>query len=241
MRDLVVPASSLLLSLLAGAAHAGDDTPAKIDYKLTGSYYSAADGNDARDLNVRASYGVSNAWLGQYRDQQGFVQERLGGDTRVDLGPARLTINPEFGSGGYAGLSASAEVGGDTYAILGLSRTNLRPFYNLNFDPGDAITWGIGSRAVARTELALYQVRDNRLGSGQQVSHLSWRYRPDDDQRLTIAASYKSGQTEDSVFIRGYGLSVGYDYKDYFFRIGREQHANFSPVPMSRFGVGLRF
>jgi len=44
------------------------------------------------------------------------------------------------------GGSATAEVGGDFYGLLGMSRTNEKRYFNLNFGPNDAWTFGLGAR-----------------------------------------------------------------------------------------------
>lgn len=217
------------------------DQDQHIDYKLTGSYYPSSDGNDARDINLRASFSAGNAWVGNYRDRDGFEVSRVGFDTTFDFRYGRVNLSPEFGSTGYASGWVGTELGGDTFAILGLSRTNMRDFYNLNFDPGDAVTVGIGTRALAGTDLSLYQVRDDRLETGQRVTHLTWRYRPTDDQRITIAAVHKHGPVDDERTINAYGLTVGYDYKRVFLRIGRDPYANFGTAHVNRFSAGLRF
>jgi hypothetical protein len=45
-------------------------------------------------------------------------------------------------------------------------RTNLKDYFNLNFDPNDAILIGAGTRAIQHTTLSAFQIRDDRLGTG---------------------------------------------------------------------------
>lgn len=235
-----------LLAVFAGSANVHADEPqdattSKVSYKLTTSYYQASDNNDAVDLNIRGNYGSHTAWIGEYGDRQGFRQLRTGYEYSPDYGLLRPTFSLQLAEGGFVGGSLSTEVGGDTFAILGLGRTNLKNYYNLNFDPNDAITVGIGSRAIEHHELSLFQVFDDRLGTQQRNTHFVWRYQCSDKQRITTDASYKTGIDSENVFIHGYGLSVDYSFDQYFVRIAREQHANFAGSDLTKLSAGLRF
>lgn len=178
--------------------------PAKITLKLTTAYYQAANGNNALDINLRANNDTQTAWIGNYRDQNGFQQSRCGYEYKLESKWLRPTLSAQLASGGFIGGAVSAEIGDALYLIAGWGRTNLRDYYNLNFDPNDAITLGIGTRVLQQTELCLFQVRDDRLGTGQQITHLVWRYKPADAQRLSLAAAYKAGLSNDHVLIHGY-------------------------------------
>jgi hypothetical protein len=212
-----------------------------IAYKLTASYYQASDNNDAVDINLRANYSVHTAWIGEYRDKNGFHQFRTGYEYSPNFEFVRPTFSAQLASGGFLGGSVTSEVGGDTYAIIGIGRTNLRNYYNLNFDPNDAITFGMGTRAFSNTELSLFQVFDDRLNTHQRITHFVWRYKPTESQRITVDANYKSGLDGANDFIHGYGISVDYGYKQFFARIAREQYANFATSDLTRFSVGMRF
>lgn len=227
--------------LLPGAGFAGEPAGSKTDYKLTAAYYAAQDGNDGKDLNLRASLSDANVWAGHYRDKAGFRQSRLGGDTRLDYGAVRIGLSLEAASGGYKGAYAGAELGGDTFAIVGLSRSNLRPFYNLSFDPSDTLTLGLGTRAIAGSDLQLFTVRDNRLHTAQRITHLNWRLKLSEAERLSVNYSYKTGLIDTGENIHGMGLTIGYDYKDYFIRAGVDQYANFTAARINRFAAGFRF
>jgi hypothetical protein len=229
---------SLSLALLPGLVQAEDRT---VDYKFTAAYYASDDGNDGRDLNLRGAFSRGSLWIGHYRDKDGFRQTRLGGDTRIEFDLVRFGLGFDAGSGGYKGAYIGAELGGDTFAIVGISRSNLRPFYNLSFDPSDTLTLGVGTRAFAGHDLQLFTVWDDRLGTGQRISHLNWRYKRSEEQRLIVNYSYKSGAIDTGREIHGMGLTVGYDYNDYFVRVGVDQYANFSEARIHRFSAGLRF
>jgi hypothetical protein len=118
-----------------------------------------------------------------------------------------------IGYHGFVGGSATAEIGGDTFAILGLGRTNLRDYYP-NFDPNDAITFGIGSRALPKTALTLF---------------------------TTLDLFQKSGRTADEVFITGNGFALAYDFQPYFVRLAWDPHVNFTNGDMTRVSFGRHF
>ena len=221
---------------------ASDD--GKISFKLTPSWYRSDDGTRAGDVNLRANTETQTAWLGYYRDKTGFSQTRAGYENKLDSGWIRTVLSAQVASGGFIGGSVTSEIGGDTYGILGFGRTNLRDYYNLNFDPNDAITVGVGTRAIADTELTLFHLWDDRLHTRQRVTHAIIRRKFGDDnnkQRFTLDVSRKSGLISDDNFIRGYAVSVAYDFKRYFVRIARDEYVNFSPATQWRISAGLRF
>lgn len=212
----------------------------KIAYKLTPTYLSSSDRNDALDLNLRGSFGAHTAWVGQYQDQAGFTQARTGYEHRHDQGWLRTVLSIQLASGGFAGGSATAELGGETYAIVGWGRTNLRNYYNLNFDPNDAITLGLGTHLLPHIDLSLFQIRDDRLETQQRVTHAVLRYKANENKRWTVDLSHKSGLVDDTP-IEGTGLTVTYDFGNYFVRLARDPYANFSNQTQIRFALGLRF
>jgi hypothetical protein len=242
-RCITASCVGLIIAIFSTHSNAEEPTPesGKIAFKLTPSYYMSSDGNNAADVNLRGMVGAHTAWIGFYRDQANFQQARTGYENRHDFGLVRSVLSAQLASGGFLAGSVSAEIGGDTFAIAGWGRTNLKNYYNLNFDPNDAITLGIGSRAVPKTELSLFHIWDDRLDTKQHVTHAVVRYKPTDIERWTVDASYKHGMNGDGVNVQGYALSVTYDYRDYFARIARDQYANFSSNTQNRFSLGLRF
>lgn len=135
-----------------------------------------------------------------------------------------------------------ANIGGDTDAILGFGRTNLKPYYNLNFDPNDAVTFGVGSNTLLpHGEISLYQVRADRLHTHQQNTHVLLKVHAGESSRWTIDASYKQGRADDGAMMHGYGLSLEYDYRQLFCKLARESAVNFSHVEQTRIALGLRF
>src|SRR3954447_14078040 len=143
-----------------------------ISFKFTPSYYDQSDGNVATDFNIRASRGPHTGWFGFYRDHTDFRQSRLGYEYTQDMGPAHLVWSAQAASGGFLGGSINAQIGDPVYVIAAFGRTNLRPYYNLNFDPNDMMTLGVGSRQIAQTDISLYHIWDNRVDTRQHVTHV---------------------------------------------------------------------
>lgn len=235
-----------VLLALAGAclalpASADDGAETGPEFKLTPSYYHSSDGNDAADVNLRISQAVHTGWLGAYRDRAGFRQARAGYEYRQDAGWTRLVWSAQVASRGFAGGSLTAEVGGENFAVFGIGRTNTRDYYNLNFDPNDALTIGFGSRALAGTEWSVTHIWDDRLGTRQHVTHALLRRRFGEQERLTLDLSYKHGLTPDGIMVAGTGVSLTYDRRNVFLRIARDPHANFSAPNLTRLSLGWRF
>ena len=237
MRVLALPL--LLLAGLAAPARAEPD--AGVAWKLTAGHYSSSDHNDANDLNLRGSRGPVTGWLGVYRDRAGFQQWRSGLEWHADGELLRSVSSLQNASGGAWVGSLSAEIGADTFAIAGWGRTNVRNYVNLNYDPNDAITLGLGTRALKDTELSLFQVRDDRLHTGQQVTHAVWRQHFEGEQRLTVDLYAKRGLTGDGQFVSDRSLSVGYDRGPLFVRLAHDPHAGFTSANQNRLSFGARF
>ena len=220
---------------------ADNSNPERVDYKLTGSYYDT-NTDQAGDINLRANTGNHTGWLGQYQNNSGFRQTRAGYEYKEDEDLLRITWSAQVASRGFVGGSATAEVGSDTFAILGIGRTNLHDYYNLNFDPNDSIVYGIGTRLLPRTNVSLFTVRDNRLHTGQVVTHLLWLVTPDAQQRWTVDLSTKHGRPNaDEESVSGSALSLTYDFKDVFVRLARDRKVNFTADDQTRFSLGFRF
>jgi hypothetical protein len=148
----------------------------------------------------------------------------------------------QFASHGFVGGSLNAEIGESIYALLGVGRTNTRDYYNLNFDPNDSYFYGIGTRLLAHSNVPLFTVKDNRLNTGQIITHAVWRYQQDEQQRWTIDVSNKHGRaTVLDEFVTGNALAVTYDYRDVFVRLAQDQKVNFSIENQTRVSLGLRF
>ena len=215
--------------------------PSKITYKLTTTYIGSSDSNNAIDVNIRAVDGMHTAWVGEYGDRNGFRQLRAGYAFSPQFSYIRPTFSVQLATKGYIAESISVEIGDKNFIVLGIARTNLQEYYDLGHDPSDAVTFGMGTRALENNEFYLFQIFDNRLHTQQRNNHLVWRYKFLNNQRLVIDASYKTGLNADNVFIHDYGLSVDYDYKQYFVRIALDNFANFNPSNQTRLSAGFRF
>ena len=240
-----MPALALLTCHAALAADDAAEAPQPAAWKLTTGLYPATGGGLPSvlglDVNLRANSRFGNTWIGWYRSPaQAVSQARAGWDDTFKLGPMRFIPSLQVASGGFVGGSASLEVGDTWFAGVGLGRTNLRDYFNLNFDPNDAWMLSGGYRWGDNDSLALQLVRDNRLNPDQQNVHVVYRTPVDGGQRLTVDALYKTGLVSGTSH-RAVGLSVAYDWPRYFVRAAWDPKVNFTPRDMLRLSVGTRF
>ena len=217
-----------------------------VAYKFTTGLYQLSGGGlpsgPGLDVNLRASGGFGNAWLGWFRSPVLEVtQTRAGWDNTFKVGPAvRFMPSLQVASGGFWGGSAYLEAGNSWFAGAGIGRTNLRNYANLNFDPNDAWTLAGGYRWGDNDSLTLQVVRDNRLNPDQQHIHLVYRTPVAGDHRLTLDLLSKRGLV-DGVPIRRIGLSMAYDWPRYFVHVAWDPNVNFTLQDMLRLSVGTRF
>lgn len=216
--------------------------PEQWAFKLTPSYYVTTHQVDATDLNLRTNYGPHAIWIGHYQRGSDFEQTRTGYEYTAQLPWVQLVPSLQLATHGFAGGSLNAQIGDSVYGLLGFGRTNLHDFYNLNFDPNDSIVYGIGTRLLPKSTLALFTVKDNRLHTGQIVTHVVWRMIPSEGQRLTVDLSSKHGRpTAEEDSVSGMALSLTYDYRDFFVRLAQDQKVNFSNEDQTRLSLGVRF
>ncbi len=211
-------------------------------YKLTTSLYRTGDGYLGGDINLRAGLGPHVVWAGFYRSETGYEQGRAGYENTLSLPFGKLVSSLQLATRGFAGISETAEIGGDHYVLLGLSRTNLRDYYNLTFDPNDSVLYGVGSHTlIPKTQVYLFSVKDNRLDTGQRVTHLVLRWQPTDAARWTLDLTQKSGQGEEDEKVSATGVTLGYDFERYFVRLAYDPKVNFTAQNMGRISLGMRF
>jgi hypothetical protein len=208
--------------------------------KLTFAVYYLP-GDVSYDLNFRHQFGQVVSWLGAFIDPKGGSQGRIGAeyDFQRDWFLFIPTLQVDT-SGGVMG-SFDAELGTDYYGIIGFSRTNLRPFTNLTFDPNDSVQLGLGYKIDSYDKLYGYSIFDVRLHTGQQITHVFWRHRLDNQNGITFDAFYKSGHIDDGKYIRSGGIGVYYDRPTWFWKAYYDPYVNFSGHTMVRLGVGLKF
>jgi hypothetical protein len=226
---------------LAYAGDAAQDT-FNLDYKLTLSHYVAQQFR-ADDVNLRASHDNQTGWIGFYKENtSSFEQVRLGYERTDRLPYTKLVSSLQAADHGFWGGALTAEIGTTVYAILGYGRTNLGPYDNINFDPNDAITYGIGWHVDDDFNISLYAVRDNRVVPGQQITHLLVRKPLPNDQTIVVDVFSKNGPNDDqNQPIDAVGLGITYDWPKYFVRLTYDPKVNFSQQDMTRISAGLRF
>lgn len=202
----------------------------------------------ARPRPLRRSSEAGNTWVGYFR-QDGdasnnaatntFTQWRAGWDASYGT-DVRISPSLQIASGGFAGGSVMEEAGAPWFVGAGLGRTNLQPYWNLNFDPNDAWTLSAGHRSADNRLLQILGVGDNRQNPDQRHLHFLYRQPLADGERLTVDALYKTGLV-DGERIRRWGVSLAWDWPLWSIRMAWDPKVNFSPVDALRLSVSRRF
>ena len=217
--------------------------PAEKRFKFTAGYYGYSSGGPGRDVNLRYRSGFGAVWLGNYGDPQFGEQARAGWESAYEPLPGvPLSLQPsiQVAAGHFVGGSLTAEFGAPWFALAGIGRTNLKPYFNLNFDPNDNLTIAFGHRAAGGHTLYAMLVADNRLGTGQRNLHLVARLPVADRQRLTLDVLHKSGEGDEGM-VRAWGATLTWDSPSWFVRLARDPKQNYSGVDATRLSVGTRF
>ena len=223
------------------------------EFKLTlGRYRMSSDsaGFVGTDLNLRWRRNGRDLWLGAYQDTDFGRQFRAGYDDQWVLRddpvlPVQLQPSLQLASGGFVGGSLALQMGAPFYAQVGIGRTNLRPYANLNFDPNDAVSAALGWQGAGGRQLQVLVIADDRLGTGQQHHHLTLRWPLPaglmaDPPRLTADLLHKQGQG-DTGPVNAWGWTLGLDGKVWFARLARDPKQNFSAQDAWRLSAGRRF
>jgi hypothetical protein len=232
------------LTLCFAQAYASSEANAQEawHFKLTPSYYQTTQEASATDVNLRANKDMHALWIGQYDQSHAFHQTRAGYEYTLSTGWGQLVPSIQSATGGFWGGALNVQWGQSTYLIAGLGRTNARPYYNLNFDPNDAITLGLGTWLSPEHQWTLWRTQDDRLQTGQRVTHLMWRYHLSNGNRLTMDAAAKKGRSDSaSEVVKGNSLSVTWDWSTYFLRFASDQKVNFSDHDQKRVSLGWHF
>jgi hypothetical protein len=224
---------------LAGLAHADDGDNNKAPFKLTASYYQYRD-DQGQDVNLRWQHGDTHVWVGHYQDGNFGGQDRIGVDTSYDLNDM-VSVQPsvQAATGDYIGGSINAQIGHEWYGLVGFGRTNMKPYFNLNFDPNDAITLGGGHQFANGQNWSLFVIYDDRLHTNQTDWHLTARI-PMASDRLSLDLMHKAGES-DVGYIQAWALSVTWDFPTWFLRVARDPKQNFSGDDAWRLSGGVRF
>lgn len=231
------------LSLGITVANAQDSKKeSEWSFKFTPSWYATEHEKNAADINLRGNLGPHTAWVGQYVRGNEFQQTRFGYEYSANFAWGQMVPSLQIASKGFVGGSLNFQIGGSTYFLAGLGRTNLKDYYNLTFDPNDSYVIGFGTKVIDKQIFNVFTVRDNRLNTGQTVTHGVWRWQISGTERLVIDASHKSGKiTADSFAVKGNALSLTYDIGNNFFRLAKEQKVNFTDHDQQRISAGFRF
>jgi hypothetical protein len=209
--------------------------------KLTMAYYNFSSDVKGGDINLRHTFRTSTAWIGVYRQDDGFNQVRTGYE--YDFRSRWLTLVPsvQAATHGFFGATVYGEIGRTFFAIGGAGRTNLHPYWNLGFDPNDYVQFGGGYRDGAGNTLSVYAIHDTRLGTGQTNTHVFFRRYVSSDWRLTIDAVREHGNGDEDLVVRDWSLSVDVDWRRWFVRVAEDPHVNYTPDRQLRVAAGLRF
>jgi hypothetical protein len=209
--------------------------------KLTlGIYFTR--GARAYDLNLRHQFGPWTAWIAGFYDPQSNKLMRVG--AQYDYRKAWLHIVPslEVSTTRAMAGSLSSELGsGKTVVLAGVSRTNLRPFFDLFWDPGDSVQLGLAHRLSSYDRISAFTIFDVRLHTQQQNTHVLWRHKLNRNNGITLDGLFKSGRSESGEFIHDVGLGVYYDRPKWFWKLYYDPHVNFTNRTMVRTGIGLKF
>jgi len=247
----IAPLCALALAALAGAAAAADtqaaaqpQTPVeKADdllWKATASVYRQPD-DTAGDLNLRRQAGDLAGWLGLYHDPQGDTIGRAGLEWDLHRGALLVVPTVQAATNGLRAAQLYSEIGSTSYLILGASRTNLRPFFNLSWDPNESVQLGLGRHLSHYDKLYAFVIFDVRLHTRQQDTHLLWRHRLTTRLGLTLDGLYKSGRSDSGRFVRTAGLGVYLDGVRWLAKAYYDPHVNFTDQTMFRIGLGAKF
>ena len=218
---------------------AAGSAPESLSWKLTAGAYNYSN-YVGTDVNLRWREDDTSAWLGAYSDRVFGTQVRVGVDTSWSLAPyVQLQPSLQAASQGFIGGSITLQVGGEWYGLAGFGRTDSRPYFNLNFDPNDAVTVGAGHHAENGISYLLFVVADDRFHTGQRDWHANVQL-PFGSSHATLDVLRKSGLTDIGP-ITGWGFSANWDWPRCFVRIAYDPYQNFSSQNAWRFVAGLRF
>lgn len=231
------------LSLSATAQQSSsDDGGAAWSFKLTPSVYATQHETSAADVNLRGNSGNHTTWVGQYVRGNQYQQTRWGYEYNANFDWGQMVPSLQLATKGFAGASLNFQIGGPTYLITGFGRTNLKDYYNLTFDPNDSYVIGFGSKLINKHVFNLFVVKDNRLNTGQSVTHAVWRWQVNGSERWVMDVSHKSGSLSQVLaVVNGNALSISYDFDQHFVKLAKEQKVNFTDHDQVRISAGFRF
>ncbi len=218
-----------------------DEATQPIEYKLSLADYDTQNVH-SNDINLRADLGNQRAWIGYYKESStGFDQLRGGYERTDQLSIVNIDTSLQVATHGFLGGSITATTLDPVFGIIGYGVTNLKPYANLNFDPNDAITLGVGYKIKDGPSITLFTVRGIRVIPRQQNLHLLVQLPLQNKQRVTLDVFSKSGPTDPGQSINSVGASFTYDWPSYFLRVAYDPKVNFTQDNMTRITIGMRF
>ncbi len=209
--------------------------------KLTFSVYFT-NGEQLYDLNLRHHFGPLTAWIAGFAQPNGTKLIRVG--AQYDYKKAWFHFVPTIEVATTKAVSGSlySELGsGKTFAIAGVSRTNLKSFFDLFWDPSDAVQLGIGHKISSYDRIQAYSIIDVRLHTEQQNTHVVWRHKLNANNGITFDGVLKTGHEDSGKFIHTAGIGAYYDRPKWFWKVYYDPHVNFTSHTMVRTGIGLKF
>ena len=209
--------------------------------KLTfGIYFEK--GIQAYDLNLRHQFGPSiTAWIAGYADTNHNSLIRVGAQYDYRKRWFHFVPTGEIETTKGASLSLASELGYNTIAIVGYSRTNLKTFFDLFWDPGDSVTLGVGHKIRSYDRIQAFTVFDVRLHTGQQNTHVLYRHKLNRNNGITFDVVFKSGHLDSGEYIRAVGAGAYYDRPKWFWKFYFDPYVNYTGHTMVRTGIGLKF
>lgn len=209
--------------------------------KLTlGIYFTP--GARVYDLNLRHQFGPLTAWIAGFYDPKSTKLMRVG--AQYDYKKAWFHFVPTLEVSTTKAVAGSlySELGsGNTIAIVGVSRTNLKAFFDLFWDPSESVQLGVGHKISSYDRIQAYTIFDVRLHTQQQNTHVLWRHKLNASNGITFDGVFKSGHTDSGEYIRNVGVGVYYDRPKWFWKLYYDPHVNFSDHTMVRTGIGMKF
>ena len=234
-------ACALPVALLAlcgvGHAQAAAEEP---QFKLTVGAYHFSQSGQGIDTNLRHTSQYGTTWLAYFHAGVLDVHQLRAGWERSFGRDVRVLPSLQLASNGFAGGSINVETGERWFAGAGLGRTNLRPYYSLNFDPNDAWSLTGGYRVEGGASYTVGMVRDNRLNPDQRHLHAIYRAPLAEGDRITLDLLYKSGLVA-GASVHAVGVTATYDWPRFFVRLAYDPYTNFTPDHAVRLSVGTRF
>ena len=245
MRTRTTPCftSSFIVAIAAFSycgASCADDGAADPAFKLTIGSQRFSESGNGLDVNLRHTSTIGTTWLG-YFDASALDAHQFRAGWDHTYGDAvRLSPSVQLASGGFVGGSINVETGKTWFVGAGYGRTNLLPYFNLNFDPNDAWTLTGGYRAPNGVSYALSYTRDDRLNPDQQHLHAVYRTPVNGADRFTLDVLYKHGLVNGESISR-VGTTVTYDWPRFFVRLAFDPNTNFTQDDVIRTSIGTRF